>query len=308
MKKLLQSSNWEIVDEGIQEIDVYDVETENHMVFVNDILVHNSLYLNFEDIVNSVFKGQSPTIQEVTDFLSLTASTYVEKVIDKGYTALAEYVNAAEQKMKMKREVIAERAVWTAKKRYAMTVYNGEDNVTLQDPHYKIIGLEIIKSSTPKAIREKLMGAVKIVLTGTEQELQSYVKEVEKEFFQLPPEDISFPKGVNGIKKYSSDKGYIKGTPINSRAAILYNRILKDKKLDTKYQSIREGDKIRFVYLKMPNPIHEDVIGFPKNLPKEFKLHQYVDYYTQFEKVFIKPLEAILGVIDWNYKKKKKLF
>ena len=305
--QLLKSKNWEIIDEGIQEIDVYDIETENHMFFANDILVHNSLYISFEDIVNQTFKNNIPSTQEVVDFLSLVASTYVEKVIDKGYDELAEYVHAPEQKMKMKREVIAERAVWTAKKRYAMTVYNGEDNVTLKDPHYKIIGLEIIKSSTPKAIREKLMNAVKIVLTGTEKELQEYVKQVEREFFQMTPEDISFPKGVNGIKKYSQGNSYKKGTPINSRAAILYNNLLKKNSLDNKYQNINDGDKIRFVYLRMPNPLHEDVIGFPKHLPKEFDLHEYVDYYTQFDKVFIKPLENILEVINWNYKKKKRL-
>lgn len=269
----------------------------------------DSLYIHFQDIVKKAYGDDLPSTQEVIDFLSMVASKYIEKVIDDGYEELADYVNAPEQKMKMKREVIAERAVWTAKKRYAMTVYNGEDNVTLSEPHYKIVGLEIIKSSTPKAVRNQLMEAVKIIMTGKESDLHDYVKKVMDEFFALPPEEISFPKGVNGIKKYSTEKGlYKKGTPINSRAAILYNSQLKEHNLDNKYQSINEGDKIRFIYLIKPNPLHEDVIGFPKYLPKEFGLHKYIDYYTQFEKVFLSPLENILKVMGWDYKKRKKLF
>lgn len=305
----VSDSEYRIKDLGVQELDVYDIETDNHMFFANDILVHNSLYIHFQDIVKKAYGDDLPSTQEVIDFLSMVASKYIEKVIDDGYEELAYYVNAPEQKMKMKREVIAERAVWTAKKRYAMTVYNGEDNVTLSEPHYKIVGLEIIKSSTPKAVRNQLMEAVKIIMTGKESDLHDYVKKVMDEFFALPPEEISFPKGVNGIKKYSTEKGlYKKGTPINSRAAILYNSQLKEHNLDNKYQSINEGDKIRFIYLIKPNPLHEDVIGFPKYLPKEFGLHKYIDYYTQFEKVFLSPLENILKVMGWDYKKRKKLF
>ena len=268
----------------------------------------DSVYIKMEEFVDMCYGENKPSIQEVTDFLSLVASNYIEKIIDKGYQELADYVHAPQQKMKMKREVIAERAVWTAKKRYAMTVYNGEANVTFDTPHYKYVGLEIIKSSTPKLVREYLKRAVEIVLTGTESELIDYVKTVKTDFYNQKPEDISFPKGVNGINKYSTKSGYKKGTPINARASILYNSTLDRLNLDKTYQKINDGDKIRFIYLEKPNPIKEDVIAFPKYLPKEFGLHDYIDYDTQFEKVFLQPLKNILDVIGWNYKKEVELF
>jgi DNA polymerase elongation subunit (family B) len=220
---------------------------------------------------------------------------------------LAEYVKAFEQKMQMKREGLSDKGIWTAKKRYILNVYNNE-GVQYAEPEMKVMGLEMVKSSTPSAIREKMKETIRLMLRGTEDDVQKFIEDFRKEFKTLPPEEISFPRGLNGLKEYSdSVMMYKKGTPIHVKGAILYNHYLKQKGLTKQYPLIQEGEKLKFTYLKQPNPFKDTVISYPVRLPKEFGIHDFIDYDMQFDKAYLEPVKIILGCIGWNHEKVSSL-
>jgi DNA polymerase elongation subunit (family B) len=207
----------------------------------------------------------------------------------------------------MKREGLCDKGIWTAKKRYILNVYNNE-GVQYNEPQMKVMGLEMVKSSTPAIIREKMKQTIKLIVNSTEQEVQDFIAQFKEEFKSLPPEEVAFPRGINGLKEYSdSVMLYKKGTPIHVRGAILYNHMMKEKNLTKSYPLIQEGEKLKFTYLKTPNPLKEDVISFPVRLPKEFELHQYVNYDLQFDKAFIEPIRVILNCINWKTEKQSSL-
>jgi len=203
----------------------------------------------------------------------------------------------------MKREGLSDKGIWTAKKRYILNVYNNE-GVHYKEPQMKVMGLEMIKSSTPSAIREKMKEAISIMLKGTEEDIHTFIKQAKVDFMKLPPEEISSPRGVNGLAKYSDGLSlYKSGTPIHVKGAILYNHFLKEKKLTKKYPLIQEGEKLKYSYLKMPNPFKDTVISFPGRLPVEFGLNDYIDYDLQFEKSFLEPIKVILDCMKWSTEK-----
>jgi len=214
--------------------------------------------------------------------------------------------------MQMGREVIADKGIWTAKKRYMLNVWDSE-GVRYTEPKLKIMGIETTRSSTPEFVRKHLKTAINITMNGTESDMIDFVEKCRKEFYSLPPEDIAFPRSVNGMDKYT-DRGtiYKKSTPIAVKGALIYNHYLNQFKISKKYRKIQEGDKIKFLMLKKPNPLggvvgEDQVISFPNILPKEFKLEGYIDFKIQFEKSFIDPLTAILDTIGWSTEKKNTL-
>jgi DNA polymerase elongation subunit (family B) len=263
----------------------------------------DSIYLNMGPFVETVYKGREKTTEEVVGFLDKVCSMEFEKYIESSYQELADYVNAYDQKMQMKRENIADRGIWTAKKRYILNVWDSE-GVRYDEPKLKIMGLEAVKSSTPAPCRQKIKDALKIVMTKTEDEMISFIDNFRKAFNKLPPEEISFPRSINDVDKHkSSSTLYSKGTPIHARGALLYNHLIKEKKLDKKYAKIQNGEKIKFCYLKLPNPIHENVISYIQEFPKEFGLDKYIDYDLQFSKAFLEPMKVILDAINWRVEK-----
>jgi DNA polymerase elongation subunit (family B) len=216
-------------------------------------------------------------------------------------------MNAYSQKMQMKREVLADKGIWVAKKRYILNVHNSE-GVQYAQPKLKVMGLEMVKSSTPMVVRNKFEDFLHIILHRSESDLHKAVKEYREEFSSLSPEDAAFPRGINDLKKYTDKTTiYGKGTPIHVRGALLFNHLLVKNKLDKKHQLINEGDKIKFLYLRKPNKINENVISFINTLPKEFNLDEYIDYDLQFEKSFLDPLQIILDAIGWKSEKKATL-
>jgi DNA polymerase elongation subunit (family B) len=201
--------------------------------------------------------------------------------------------------MFMKRENLADRGVWTAKKRYILNVHNKE-GIEYSKPKIKVMGLEMIKSSTPSAVRKKLWESIDILINKTEDEMIEFIESFKKEFKTLPVEDISFPRGVNGLDKYSNAD---KGIPIHVKGSYLYNNLLKKFDLEKKYQKINQGEKIKYIYLKQPNVYHTKVISFPQSIPSEMKLDGMIDYNTQFQKSFLEPLKAILDCVGWKHER-----
>jgi hypothetical protein len=258
-------------------------------------------------LVETVFKGREKTTESIISFLDKVSKVELEKYIESSYQELAEYMNAYEQKMQMKRENIADRGIWTAKKRYIMNVWDSE-GVLYSEPKLKIMGIEAVKSSTPAPCRKMIKDALKLMMSGTEDEVINYIEECRVNFTKLSPEEVSFPRSVSDVVKYHSVNSiYDKGTPIHVRGALLYNHYIKNKKLTGKYSLIQNGEKIKFCYLKKPNPIHENIISFIQDFPKELGLNQYIDYELQFEKGFLEPLKIILNAIGWSSEKKTTL-
>ena len=263
----------------------------------------DSLYINMGPLVQSVFKGREKDTQSIISFLDKVCQVELEKYIESCYQELASYVNAYDQKMIMKRECIAERGIWTAKKRYILSVWDSE-GVRYEEPKLKIKGIEAIKSSTPSPCRKMLKDAFNIMMSGSEDNMINFIEECRCKFKNLSPEEISFPRSASDVQKYSSSSNvYIKGTPIHVRGALLFNHYIKQNKLTGKYSLIQNGEKIKFVYLKKPNIIHENVISFIQDFPREINLDKYIDYELQFEKAFLEPLKTILDVVGWNVEK-----
>ena len=278
--------------------------TDTDYVIASDT---DSIYLNMGPIVDKFFANKSSDKAKVVELLDMVCGEKLEPYIEKCYQELADYVSAYDQKMSMKRENIADRGIWTAKKRYILNVWNSE-GVAYAEPKLKVMGIESVKSSTPAPCRKMLKEAFNILMTGTEEDVINYIDRSRKEFNSLPPEQISFPRSVSDVVKYKSSSNiYSKGTPIHARGALLFNHYIKENKLDNKYSLIKNGEKIKFCYLKKPNIIHENVISFIQEFPKELGLNQYVDYDLQFEKSFLEPLKAILDSIGWKVEKTNTL-
>jgi len=267
----------------------------------------DSIYLNMGPLVETVYKGREKTTESVVSFLDKVAGMELEKYIESSYQELAEYVNAYDQKMQMKRENIADRGIWTAKKRYILNVWDSE-GVRYEEPKLKMMGIEAVKSSTPAPCRKMIKDALKLMMSGTEDEVIDFIENSRKEFKKLPPEQISFPRSASDVVKYQSSSDiYIKGTPIHIRGALLFNHYVKQNKLTNKYSLIQNGEKIKFIYLKKPNTIHENIISFIQEFPKELNLDRYIDYDLQFEKAFLEPLKSILDAIGWSVEKTANL-
>ena len=250
-----------------------------------------------------IYKDREKDAASICSFLNKICEVEFEKYIESSYETLAKYVNAYDNKMVMKRENIAERGIWTAKKRYILNVWDSE-GVRYEEPKLKMMGIEAVKSSTPAPCRTMIKDGLKIMMNGTEEEVIDYIDECRTKFKSLPPEEIAFPRTVSNVKKYHSHTDiYSKGTPIHARGALLFNYYIKKNKLDRKYSLIGNGEKIRFIYLKKPNIIQENVVSFIQDFPTELNLDKYIDYDLQFEKSFLEPLKAILDAIGWNVEK-----
>ena len=271
----------------------------------------DSVYINLSELVYKVFNEGVPLPKDqhkaltpkIVKFLDRVGSEKLEPFIDSRYKALADYMNAYAQKMFMKREVIADRGIWTAKKRYILNVHNSE-GVQYSEPKLKIMGLEVVKSSTPAPVRLMLKEAIKVVVNGSNDDLIEYIEKCREEFKAMPPEEIAFPRSVNGVTKYKSDSTiYQKGTPMHVRGALMYNKLVDDHKIENRYPHIKDGEKIKFIHLKVPNVIGENIVSFLATLPEEFNLHKYVDYDLQFEKAFLEPLKFIVESIGWQIEK-----
>ena len=258
----------------------------------------DSLYITFDKLVSSVFEEGAETTK-IINFLDKVAKEKLEPFIDESFEALAKLMNAYDQKMEMGREAIADKGVWTAKKRYILNVYDME-GVRYSEPKLKIMGIEAVKSSTPAPCRDKLKEALKIIMSGTEKELNTFIQDFREEFMSLPPEDIAYPRSCNGVDKFrGTDKLFANRAPIHVRGAILYNYLLEQNKLENKFVKIQNGDKVKFLHLRQPNIWQSSAFSFITKVPRELDIIDKIDYDEQFDKSFSEPLKVITDKMGW---------
>jgi DNA polymerase elongation subunit (family B) len=260
----------------------------------------DSIYLHMGPLVDHVYGDKVVEPEKIVEFLDKACEDRIQPFIDKSYQDLADYMNAYAQKMFMKREAIADTGIWTAKKRYILNVWNNE-GVSYKEPKLKMMGIEAVKSSTPMSCRDKLKDALKLVMTQSEATFQEFNENFRQEFKKLPFESVAFPRGISELTKYKhSVTIYDKGTPIHVRGALMYNLLLDKHKLGKKYEAIKDGDKVKFCYMKVPNPMKENVFAVSSVLPAEFGMEKYIDYDLQFEKAYLEPLRGIVNTFGWN--------
>ena len=280
---------------------ILGTKNENYVVASDT----DSIYVEMAPLVDKVCKDKST--QQITDFLNKVSEQKLQIVIDDSFKRLAEYVNAYDQKMIMKREVIANKGIWVAKKRYILNLFD-EEGVRYEQPKLKVMGVEAIKSSTPEICRGKIKEAISIIMNKSEEDLIKFVSTFKEEFKKLSPEEVSFPRTCNNVLRYTDNSNiYKKGTPIHVKGALIYNYFLHKQKLEYKYPVIKDGDKIKFLMLKLPNTFKDQVISFSTRIPYEFNIKRYVDYDLQFQKTFTDPLRFILESIGWQLEKEATL-
>jgi DNA polymerase elongation subunit (family B) len=266
----------------------------------------DSVYVNFADLIEKVYGTTDIDRKTGEEFLDKVCQTKIEEVIEEGYETLASDMGAYRNAMVMKREKINDRAIFIAKKRYILNTLNSE-GVHYEKPKISVTGLESVRSSTPEICRDKMREIFSVILNEGEEQTQKFIADFKQEFFKLPAQVVARNSGTDNIEKYMTKGGYKKGCPIHVRGCILFNHYLKEKGLSKRYESVQSGDKIKFVYLKVPNPLRENVISFPNVLPTELGLEQYIDYETQFNKVFLSPIEHIIEALGWTSEKTDNL-
>ena len=271
---------------------------EDYIVYIDT----DSIYVDMSALVASVFGTVDITRQQGEEFLDKVCSEKIEKVIAEGYEKLAKDMGAYRNAMSMKREKITDKSVFVAKKRYILNALNSE-GVHFAKPKISVTGIESVRSSTPEVCREKMKQVFDVIMNGSEEDTQAFIENFRKEFYALPAEEVAKISGTDNLEKYMEKGTYRKGCPMHVRGCIVYNQMIKNKNLENRYQLVQGGDKIKFVYLNVPNPSRENIIAFPNVLPKELGLNQYIDYETQFEKVFLSPIEGILEAIGWTARK-----
>lgn len=267
----------------------------------------DSMYLRLGNIVEMILDESKIERKKISEAMNVFCNNIIQPEITKSFKDLADYMNAYANKMNMKREAIFDRAIWVAKKRYMLNVYNNE-GVQYNEPKLKITGLQAVQSSTPNICRKKMVEAFNIIMKDDPDAMIDFVDDFRTEFRSMPLEEISSPRSCNGLDDYYDEENKWKGkTPYHVKGALSYNRILKEKKLTKKYETIKNGNKIKYMYLKKKNPIQCSVIAFPTSLPEELGMHPYLDYDMQFDMTFENPLKVILDAIGWTLERSNTL-
>lgn len=290
------------IERKINEFMNKILKTDSDYVIASDT---DSIYVNMGPLVDKIGKDLDDV--KIVNVLDEFCEKKIQPFIDDSYEELADMMNAYQQKMQMKRENISNKGIWKAKKMYILNVWNSE-GVQYSEPKLKMMGIEAVRSSTPQSVRNNIKEALNIIMNQNESTLQTFISQFRNKFNNMSFEDVAFPRGVKGLNKYKDSANiYKKGTPIHVKGALLYNKLILEKGIQSRYQPISDGDKIKFSYLKMPNPLKDTVISVPGTLPSQLNLDNYIDYDLQFEKSFLDPIKSILDVINWKHEQTSTL-
>lgn len=290
------------IERKINEFMNKILKTDSDYVIASDT---DSIYVNMGPLVDKIGKDLDDV--KIVNVLDEFCEKKIQPFIDESYEELADMMNAYQQKMQMKRENISNKGIWKAKKMYILNVWNSE-GVQYSEPKLKMMGIEAVRSSTPQSVRNNIKEALNIIMNQDESTLQTFISQFRDKFNNMSFEDVAFPRGVKGLNKYKDSANiYKKGTPIHVKGALLYNKLILEKGIQSRYQPISDGDKIKFSYLKMPNPLKDTVISIPGALPSQLNLDNYIDYDLQFEKSFLDPIKSILDVINWKHEQTSTL-
>ena len=281
---------------------LFKTEDEDYVIACDT----DSMYIRLERLVKGVFGDEQQDTQKIVKFLDDVCEKKIQPFIDKTFAELGVYMQVMKQKMVMKREAIANKGIWTGKKHYILNVFNNE-GVQYNEPKLKMQGIEAVRSSTPAACRKNIKKALEVIMNEDEKAAVKFINDFKMEFMTLPFEEIAFPRSVKDMRKYQDASSiYRKSTPIHVKGSLIYNALLREHKIDTKYPIIRDGDKIKFAYLRTPNPARDTVISSPGDIPKVLNIHPYVDYETQFDKSFMEPIKSILDAVGWQIKDRRQ--
>ena len=266
----------------------------------------DSLYISVKNVVDQI-RLRNPDISDgdMTIQINKFVAKIIQPVLKKGYEDLAIMMNANENRMFMNHEKTITNALFTSKKHYALNVL-WDEGTYYPEPKLSVKGIEIVRSSTPKIVRDALKKAVGILLKD-ESELLDFVKEYKAKYKKYSITEIAFPRSANKVDKYLKENkdgsfGYEKKTPIAVRAAIVYNNAIRN---DKNFPAIVSGTKIKYVYLTMPNHLDENVIGFLRRCPEE--VIKYIDWDTQFEKSFMSVITNIYRKLGMEFKMHKEV-
>lgn len=309
MEQLQTFENFTVHDLGVQEEWVYDIEVENnHNFFGNDILVHNSVYYHIEPFMEMYMaKNPGMNIDHYVDWADGFEKKVIQPTIERTIEDFAHELNAYNKgKIGAEREIIADAAVFTAKKKYYARVRDSEGTRFPEDsPYIKVMGLEIVKSSTPLWSQKYLKQAIPHILDKDENDLRDWVSTIKGEFIKAPLTDISSVSGVKTVKYNPNDldkNGRPKSINIGTKAAQACNEYIEENNLQSKYSFIQSGDKTKRLFLVEPNKFHSNIVAYTTD-SFVHELDGLVDYDTQFQKNFLKPLELMVEPMNYDLEK-----
>jgi DNA polymerase elongation subunit (family B) len=264
----------------------------------------DSLYLHNPDyFVNNIIGGFARHEDPLT--ATIASAFDMEQKLNTFYNVLAKRAfNCDTHRFRIKGESVARKGLWLAKKRYVLDkVYDLEKNGPTSKMVFK--GLDVVRSSFPKAFREFMKNMFNDVLAGaTKEKIDNDILTFKNSMPSMNYIDIAKNTSANNISTFSIDNNYTpkKGTPAHIKAALSYNKLLKYYKIENKYEKIFDGEKIKFVYLKR-NPLRVDSMAFRGYQdPSEILslIEEYIDYDSIFDKELKNKLEHVYDSLKWG--------
>lgn len=269
----------------------------------------DSLYFTLQPISHVLYDptdDNNTKADKIDDFIK----TEIDPVIEENNKEFCDFVNALDSTVvKAEREVIADSAVFVAKKRYFMRVLDNE-GVRYETPKIKRMGIEIVRSSTPSFSKKYLDDSINIILDKNNKDLLEWVKETKQLFTKQKLSEIAKTSSVSNLN-YNLDKvqydqnGRKISIPINSRAALVTNRYIEQNNLSNQFQPISPNDKIKILYMKTPNPLNSNVMAFIDNRFAEM-FRQYVDFDENWDKFFLAALEIMTNPLNYDLGNQKE--
>jgi DNA polymerase elongation subunit (family B) len=279
----------------INEFAKETFKTDNSLILSGDT---DSLYITIQPILdklnikladNNIVTEQSHTIINAIDKHLGT------KILDWA----REELNSADPRFVFKREAIADVGAFLQKKRYILHILDDEG---VPVSKFKYVGVELARSTTPQKVKEVIKKTVNTAFLSRDVKKTNEVfREAYDTFKTLSVAEAAFRKSVKEYEKYSQGASlskFNKATPCHVKASIAYNLLLNELELETKYETIKSGQKIKYFYASK-NKYGLDAIAFTSEYPEEFNSIK-IDYDKMFSKIVVPPIESVYEAIGWR--------